>query len=69
MYRVLRAEMVRAGISVKGLALQIGITEGSLRNKIIGKTDFFWSVVLKIRNAVAPNMPLEELFQRETKAA
>lgn len=69
MYRVLRAEMVRAGISVKGLALQIGITERSLRNKINGKTEFFWSEVLKIRNAVAPNMPLEELFQRETKAA
>lgn len=69
MYRVLRAEMVKANISVKTLALRIGITERSLRNKINGKTEFLWSEVLKIRKIVSPDMAIEELFKLETGAA
>lgn len=69
MYRTLKAEMVRANISIKQLAIRIGITERSLRNKINGKTEFLWSETLKIRKIVAPDMSLEELFRFETKAA
>lgn len=69
MYRTLKAEMVRADISIKQLAIQIGITERSLRNKINGKTEFLWSETLKIRKIVSPGMTLEELFKSETNAA
>ncbi len=69
MYRTLKAEMVRSDISVKQLAIRIGITERSLRNKINGKTEFLWSETLKIRKIVSPGMPLEDLFKSETNAA
>ena len=69
MYRTLKAEMVRSDISVKQLAIQIGITERSLRNKINGRTEFLWSETLKIRKIVSPGMPLEDLFKSETNAA
>ena len=69
MYRTLKAEMVRADISIKQLEIQIGITERSLRNKINGKTEFLWSETLKIRKIVSPGMTLEELFKSETNAA
>lgn len=65
MYRILRAEMVKANISVKELAIKIGITERSLRNKINGKTEFLWSETLKIRKIVSPDMDLEDLFKSE----
>ena len=69
MYRILRAEMVKANISIKELALKIGITERSLRNKINGKTEFLWSETLKIRRIVSPSMNLEDLFKIEKNAA
>ena len=69
MYRILKAEMVRANISVKSLAFDLGITEKSLRNKINGKTEFLWSEVVRIRKIVSPSMPLEELFKSEKDAA
>lgn len=69
MYRTLKAEMVRSDISVKQLAIRIGITERSLRNKINGKTEFLWSETLKIRKIVSPGMPLEDLFKSEKNAA
>ncbi|MCQ5254546.1 transcriptional regulator [Bariatricus massiliensis] len=63
MYRVLRGEMVKADITIHELALKIGITERSLRNKINGATAFTWNEVLVIRKIVSPNMQLEELFK------
>lgn len=63
MYRVLKGEMVKADISVRELALKLGITERGLRNKINGVTAFTWNEVLEIRKIVSPNMQLEELFE------
>lgn len=63
LFRVLRGEMVKANLTIVQLAGEIGISEKSLRNKMNGTTEFTWSEILKIRNIVAPNMPLEELFQ------
>ena len=62
MYRVLKGEMVKANISIRELAFEIGVTERSLRNKINGITAFTWNEVLKIREIVSPLMSLEELF-------
>ena len=69
MYRTLRAEMVRANLSVKQLAMKISITERSLRNKINGITEFSWTEVKHIRDIVAPNMTLEELFKKDESVA
>lgn len=63
MYRVLKGEMVKADISIHDLAMKIGITERSLRNKINGVTAFTWTEVLKIRSIVSPDMSLEDLFK------
>ena len=69
MYRILRAEMVKKNISVKKLAMDIGITERSLRNKINGVTEFSLSEAKAIRKLVATDMDLEELFEKEVKTA
>ena len=45
--------MVKADISIHDLALKIGITERSLRNKINGVTSFTWNEVLEIRGIVS----------------
>lgn len=63
MYRVLRGEMVKAGISVAKLAEKIGISEKSLRNKLNGTTDFTWPEAKTIRKIVNPNADMEELFK------
>jgi len=65
MHRILKAEMVRANISVKSLAMKINITERSLRNKINGITDFTITEAFNIRTHVSPKMPLDELFKKE----
>lgn len=65
MYRELLGEMVKKGITRKFLAKQLGITPKTLFNKINGITDFSWNEVKKIRDIVAPNMKIEELFKKE----
>ena len=65
MYRVLKGEMVKNGITVRELALKIGITERGLRNKINGKTSFSWDEVLKIKTEAFTDALLEELFQKD----
>ncbi len=69
MYRILKAEMVRADVSVKELAMKIGITERSLRNKINGITDFTMTEARKIRAKVSPEMSLEDLFKKQDDVA
>lgn len=69
MYRVLRGEMVKKGITISKLARQLNVTEKTLRNKINGKTEFLWSEVLEIRKIVSPDVSLEELFKFESNAA
>ena len=63
MFRTLRGEMVKAGLSVSQLASKVNISEKSLRNKLNGVTEFTWNEVLEIRKIVSPNMQLEDLFK------
>lgn len=65
MYRRLIGQMAEKGITRKALASHLGTTEKTLRNKINGTTDFTWSEIIKTRDYVAPDMPLEELFENE----
>jgi plasmid maintenance system antidote protein VapI len=69
MHRILKGEMVKKNIQVKKLAMNIGITERSLRNKINGVTEFTLSEAIKIHTHVSPEMILEELFTNEKSSA
>jgi transcriptional antiterminator len=67
-YRILKAEMVRANISIKQLSMKLDITERSLRNKINGVTEFTLSESLRINEVMNEktklNISLEDLFER-----
>lgn len=65
MYRELLGEMFKKGLNKNDLAKEIGVAEKTLRNKLKGKTDFTWSEVKKIRDIVAPNYTIEELFEKD----
>ena len=64
MYQYLINEIMKSNIKISKLAIRIGMTEKTLRNKLNGKTEFSWPEVLQIRNIVAPEVTLEELFQK-----
>ena len=64
MYQYLINEIKKSNIKISKLAIRIGMTEKTLRNKLNGKTEFSWPEVLQIRNIVAPEVTLEELFQK-----
>lgn len=66
MYRVLKGEMVKCGISVPQLAKEIGISEKTLRNKISGRTEFLFSEVLSIHKIVAPDLSMDVLFKKDS---
>ena len=67
MYRILRGEMVKKGLTISRLAEKIGVSEKTLRNKIHGDTDFTWPAVCTIHRLVNPNMSKDELFSKEEK--
>lgn len=73
-YRTLKAEMVRVDLSVKRLAMQLGITERSLRNKINGITEFTLSESKKIKKIINEanetngiSFTLETLFEKASQ--
>lgn len=62
MYRVLIGKMAEHGILQKDLAALIGVTEKSLSQKINGKSKFALDQAMIIRDKVAPEMSIDELF-------
>lgn len=60
-FPILEAEMVKHGIGEEALARHLGITERALRNKIAGKTDFWWNEVLSIHK-IFPDVEPKKLF-------
>ena len=67
MFWNLKFEMQKSNISMTGLAETIGISQGALRNKIYGRTEFLLCEVKKIA-AVFPEATIDYLFE-ETKTA
>ncbi len=62
MHRVLKAEMVKKGMTIAQLAAKIGVSEKTLRNKINGDTDFTLPEAQAIRRILESDLTLDELF-------
>lgn len=67
MHRNLRAEMVKKNKTICQLALDIGVAEKTLRNKINGDTDFTLPEAQAIRKILQSDLTLDELFETEEK--
>ena len=65
MHRNLKAEMVRRNKTINQLALEIGVSEKTLRNKINGDTDFTLPESQTIRRILESDLSLDELFEIE----
>ncbi|ENY8527176.1 helix-turn-helix domain-containing protein [Clostridioides difficile] len=68
MYRELLGEMARNDLNRKKLASKLGVSPKTLSNKLKGNTEFTWKEVKQIRDIVAPNKTLEELFRHEKES-
>lgn len=58
----LRAEMVRAGVSVDDMAAKTGKSCRTIRDRLKGKVMFPIDEAFTVRNAFLPGMDLEYLF-------
>ncbi len=65
MHRVLKAELIKCGITVAQIAQAIGISEKSMRNKINGETDFTFPEAQAIRNVLKSTLSLDDLFKTD----
>lgn len=62
----LRAELSRKGISQKQLADEVKLRPETLSKKMLGKTEFTYGEIKKIRDFINPDLKLEYLFAEET---
>lgn len=62
MFKNLRAEMAREGISNKAVAAAIGISDKAFRNKLNGISDFTRKEMLKIKALFPSHIGFEYLF-------
>ena len=60
----LRAEMARAGLTTKQLAVLAEIPYGTLAQRLSGRFDFTFGETLRIKAALGVDMPVEVLFQK-----
>lgn len=67
LYKNLRAEMSRRGVTVKDLAELIGVRHATVSDKLHGKSRFFFDEAEKIRDSFFPDCSLEYLFQRNNE--
>ena len=65
MYPNLRAEMARNRIKLEDLAKEVNCTVGTVSNKLAGKQPLLFSEACIIQKRVAPEIPLETLFEEE----
>lgn len=65
MYKNLRAEIVRLGLTNKEFAEKVGIKPSTFSTKIQGKVEFTLSEAMKIKNFVGSEMPIEYIFSSD----
>lgn len=63
MYRNARAEMVRAGFTLESMAALMGISIGTLSQKLNGKYPFTLNEAKLFKLLTKSDLPLEVLFE------
>ncbi|MBP1992520.1 hypothetical protein [Paenibacillus eucommiae] len=70
MFPNIRAEMARKNLTIAAMAEVLKINERTLGSKLLGKTEFTWTEVSKIRQLFFPSCSVEYLFEpREQNTA
>lgn len=64
----LKAEMARRDIKINDIVSCTGLCRNSVRSKLQGKSAFSIHAALKIQNKFFPDIPIEELFKRDSGA-
>ena len=67
MFREIKGEMARHGMTANDLAAALGISTASFSLKMTGKRDWKLSEAFKIQALLAPDKTINELFRREAK--
>lgn len=65
MFKNLRAEMAREGITVKNMADILNIPVNTLRDKIKGRTQMTVTLAFTIHKMFFPNVDIFYLFEKE----
>lgn len=60
--------IVENDIDIKAVASEIGVTIGTLINKIAGRSEFRWSEVIRIKEKFFTDYTLDNLFERGVAA-
>ena len=68
MYRNAKAEMVRAGLTLAGVAEKMGIAIGTLSQKLNGKYPITVIEAKQFKKIVNSELPLEVLFKNFEEA-
>jgi transcriptional regulator with XRE-family HTH domain len=68
MFKNLRAEMARRDLSGKKVAEVIGIAQKTFSNKMIGKSEFTRSEMIKMQSVFFEGLSLDYLFEMDGKA-
>lgn len=68
MHRKLKAEIIRRGLTVQGVADTTGIRYQTLTAKIAGASPITIREAKAIRNAVNPALTIDELFDDEAES-
>lgn len=63
MFKNLKAEFVRDGLTLEVVAKELGITVSTLSLKMNGKYPFTLNEAKKIKNILKADIPLEILFE------
>ncbi|MEW5952495.1 MAG: helix-turn-helix transcriptional regulator [Bacillota bacterium] len=62
MFRNLKAEMARQGLTGKQIAVAIGISEKAFSNRMSGRTEFLMGELIAIRETFFRNLDIGYLF-------
>jgi DNA-binding Xre family transcriptional regulator len=65
MFKNLKVELLKKDMNQTILAEEIGMSYSSFYNKMIGKTDFTRSEMVRIKEKLGTDLTLDELFQKE----
>lgn len=65
MYRNLKAEMAREGLTMVDLANYLQLRYATVNEKMNGKYRFYYDEALQIKKQFFPNLSLEYLFEKD----